>query len=147
MLFPPGVFLRRFWRQVELVGQHRVIDRPPLRRAVLVLLDPARHADSVAAMQPLDAVGVRCLPLSDCGATVALTRPTIHPRGAPLGPDWDQTHGGGASALGNLAPVAREKMPLAAASPNGEGRNRTGDTTIFSRVLYQLSYLAVAAGW
>ena len=28
---------------------------------------------------------------------------------------------------------------------NGEGRNRTGDTTIFSRVLYQLSYLAAAA--
>jgi hypothetical protein len=26
--------------------------------------------------------------------------------------------------------------------PNGEGQNRTGDTTIFSRVLYQLSYLA-----
>jgi hypothetical protein len=25
---------------------------------------------------------------------------------------------------------------------NGETRNRTGDTTIFSRVLYQLSYLA-----
>ncbi len=27
---------------------------------------------------------------------------------------------------------------------DGETRNRTGDTTIFSRVLYQLSYLAVA---
>jgi hypothetical protein len=27
---------------------------------------------------------------------------------------------------------------------SGETRNRTGDTTIFSRVLYQLSYLAVA---
>ena len=27
----------------------------------------------------------------------------------------------------------------------GEGRNRTGDTTVFSRVLYQLSYLAAAA--
>ncbi len=27
---------------------------------------------------------------------------------------------------------------------NGEGGNRTHDTTIFSRVLYQLSYLAVA---
>ena len=27
-------------------------------------------------------------------------------------------------------------------SIDGEGRNRTGDTTIFSRVLYQLSYLA-----
>ncbi len=25
---------------------------------------------------------------------------------------------------------------------NGEGGNRTHDTTIFSRVLYQLSYLA-----
>ena len=25
---------------------------------------------------------------------------------------------------------------------SGEGQNRTGDTTIFSRVLYQLSYLA-----
>ena len=29
---------------------------------------------------------------------------------------------------------------------NGEGRNRTGDTTIFSRVLYQLSYLAEGRG-
>jgi hypothetical protein len=27
---------------------------------------------------------------------------------------------------------------------SGEGRNRTGDTTVFSRVLYQLSYLAAA---
>ena len=27
---------------------------------------------------------------------------------------------------------------------SGEGRNRTGDTTVFSRVLYQLSYLARA---
>src|SRR5690625_2676186 len=26
---------------------------------------------------------------------------------------------------------------------SGQGRNRTADTTIFSRVLYQLSYLAV----
>src|SRR3954454_7799564 len=28
---------------------------------------------------------------------------------------------------------------------SGEGQNRTGDTTIFSRVLYQLSYLAEGA--
>jgi hypothetical protein len=28
---------------------------------------------------------------------------------------------------------------------SGEGRNRTGDTTVFSRVLYQLSYLARGA--
>ena len=29
---------------------------------------------------------------------------------------------------------------------SGEGRNRTGDTTVFSRVLYQLSYLAPSRG-
>ena len=29
---------------------------------------------------------------------------------------------------------------------SGETRTRTGDTTIFSRVLYQLSYLAVMGG-
>ena len=28
---------------------------------------------------------------------------------------------------------------------SGEGRNRTGDTTVFSRVLYRLSYLAGAS--
>ncbi len=39
---------------------------------------------------------------------------------------------------------ARGKKPLqlAGASGDGETRTRTGDTTIFSRVLYQLSYLA-----
>jgi hypothetical protein len=31
---------------------------------------------------------------------------------------------------------------MGAGPVDGEGRNRTGDTTIFSRVLYQLSYLA-----
>ncbi len=31
-------------------------------------------------------------------------------------------------------------------SRNGETRTRTGDTAIFSRVLYQLSYLALAGG-
>src|SRR5262245_50769728 len=31
------------------------------------------------------------------------------------------------------------RLPL---ENDGEGRNRTGDTTVFSRVLYQLSYLA-----
>ena len=29
---------------------------------------------------------------------------------------------------------------------SGQGRNRTTDTTIFSRVLYQLSYLAATSG-
>src|SRR5262249_1963084 len=32
---------------------------------------------------------------------------------------------------------------LRRADESGEGRNRTGDTTVFSRVLYQLSYLAL----
>jgi hypothetical protein len=38
--------------------------------------------------------------------------------------------------------IRRKNGSFAAPSENGEGRNRTGDTTIFSRVLYQLSYLA-----
>ena len=33
-------------------------------------------------------------------------------------------------------------MAMPRSRADGEGRNRTGDTTIFSRVLYQLSYLA-----
>ena len=37
----------------------------------------------------------------------------------------------------------QESQRLAGGSRNGETRTRTGDTTIFSRVLYQLSYLAV----
>ena len=41
-------------------------------------------------------------------------------------------------------PSARRQPPERAGSDDGEGRNRTGDTTIFSRVLYQLSYLAAA---
>ena len=39
-------------------------------------------------------------------------------------------------------PHSRQRC-LFAGKNDGEGRNRTGDTTIFSRVLYQLSYLAV----
>ena len=35
------------------------------------------------------------------------------------------------------------KPAVAGGSRSGETRTRTGDTTIFSRVLYQLSYLAV----
>jgi hypothetical protein len=49
-----------------------------------------------------------------------------------------------ALGIGGLKPIprggkSRQKSRL---SDDGEGRNRTGDTTIFSRVLYQLSYLA-----
>ena len=34
------------------------------------------------------------------------------------------------------------RLGYRAVRANGEGQDRTGDTTIFSRVLYQLSYLA-----
>ena len=40
--------------------------------------------------------------------------------------------------------VAAEAERLRSEDQGGEGRNRTGDTTVFSRVLYQLSYLAKA---
>ena len=39
----------------------------------------------------------------------------------------------------------KQKGPVSRAFRSGETRTRTGDTTIFSRVLYQLSYLAVGA--
>jgi hypothetical protein len=39
-------------------------------------------------------------------------------------------------------PLESETRATRAEAISGEGRNRTGDTTVFSRVLYQLSYLA-----
>ncbi len=39
-------------------------------------------------------------------------------------------------------PVLHHASPSLRQSFSGQGRNRTTDTTIFSRVLYQLSYLA-----
>jgi hypothetical protein len=44
-----------------------------------------------------------------------------------------------------LVASEKKKIPLECGIADGETRTRTGDTTIFSRVLYQLSYLAVAA--
>jgi hypothetical protein len=73
----------------------------------------------------------------------------------------------GAQTLNQLQAKGREKdvvrktghpeRPSACVSPDpnehiagifrdGETQTRTGDTTIFSRVLYQLSYLAVMGG-
>jgi hypothetical protein len=39
----------------------------------------------------------------------------------------------------------KKEIPLECGIADGETRTRTGDTTIFSRVLYQLSYLAAAS--
>ena len=41
-----------------------------------------------------------------------------------------------------MSSCCAESGPPQLAAPSGQGRNRTADTTIFSRVLYQLSYLA-----
>ena len=46
-----------------------------------------------------------------------------------------------AAWIGEPSQVQEQKLE----TPEGEGRNRTGDTTVFSRVLYQLSYLARAS--
>jgi hypothetical protein len=45
-----------------------------------------------------------------------------------------------------LGPKDDKAARLAGGFASGETRTRTGDTTIFSRVLYQLSYLALVAG-
>ncbi len=60
-------------------------------------------------------------------------RPRVGPRG----------HLGRVGRLEGRADRRGGSERLAGGSRNGETRTRTGDTTIFSRVLYQLSYLAV----
>jgi hypothetical protein len=46
------------------------------------------------------------------------------------------------SALRSDRAAATKKALISRAVSDGETQTRTGDTTIFSRVLYQLSYLA-----
>jgi hypothetical protein len=57
----------------------------------------------------------------------------------------DPNHGGAVpmhSAGCCDANLSEPRHVVCRCARNGEGRNRTGDTTVFSRVLYQLSYLA-----
>ena len=57
---------------------------------------------------------------------------------------FDHGHENGPKACPDKLGRKRTKNLAIKAKPgNGETRTRTGDTTIFSRVLYQLSYLAV----
>src|SRR3954470_12174518 len=62
-------------------------------------------------------------------------RPRHHKSRAGLGPDLTRTRTGRDDVPG-LGPDGSKSATY------GETRTRTGDTTIFSRVLYQLSYLA-----
>jgi hypothetical protein len=64
-------------------------------------------------------------PLDPDAPKALLSDPRGRPRRGSTGPDV-------------LFGVGEKLVPRT----NGEGRNRTGDTTVFSRVLYRLSYLA-----
>ena len=44
--------------------------------------------------------------------------------------------------IGRCPSVDTARFLLIAGQSNGRGRNRTGDTRIFSPLLYQLSYLS-----
>ena len=46
--------------------------------------------------------------------------------------------------LATVGEPTPEREPGERPADDGEGRTRTGDTSVFSRVLYQLSYLASA---
>ena len=61
--------------------------------------------------------------------------------GGGLGGGPNMTH----SDEPEASSLKQQKGPASRAFRSGETRTRTGDTTIFSRVLYQLSYLAVGA--
>ncbi len=65
---------------------------------------------------------------------------TLRQRLAPLGFErFEEIDANAATAV-----VARRGPLASRGAAGGEGRNRTGDTTVFSRVLYRLSYLAAA---
>ena len=66
-------------------------------------------------------------------------------RGLPLFQPARPKSGGSQAQIGNRIQHAGkpEIQQPSGFSGDGETRTRTGDTTIFSRVLYQLSYLAV----
>ena len=65
-----------------------------------------------------------------------------HPQ--PLGHDW-ATKRKSSRSRPSRAPSRRRKTTQMQGCNYGETQTRTGDTTIFSRVLYQLSYLAERA--
>ena len=70
----------------------------------------------------------------------------IDPDEGPIGPQLGHEALNRPLEVGTGNRSGREKNhPLAGRSGNGEGGIRTRDTTIFSRVLYQLSYLAWGA--
>jgi hypothetical protein len=60
--------------------------------------------------------------------------------GTPIGPRGPSRGPIGCTSYAHR----KQKTAVSSAVPDGETRTRTGDTTIFSRVLYQLSYLAAA---
>ena len=64
------------------------------------------------------------------------------PRGTEKGDEKATVVGFGVAQPGDELGGRAKIRPIPGHLQNGEGRNRTGDTTIFSRVLYQLSYLA-----
>ena len=49
-------------------------------------------------------------------------------------------------SYGPLCAPSVMRSPTSRGSISGQGRNRTADTAVFSRVLYQLSYLAKNEG-
>src|SRR5439155_4626247 len=91
-----------------------------------------RHLDAMLLSVPMDDDGFSA-GMSPRAASGVFATPSLMPASAHFG-------------LSRNKPF---KVIMAAKRPDferhGEGRNRTGDTTVFSRVLYRLSYLARTA--
>ena len=60
--------------------------------------------------------------------------------------DHARASGGGGPQASATSELRRDHAAVLHSRKGGEGRNRTGDTTVFSRVLYRLSYLAAKSG-
>ena len=99
-----------------------------------------------ATALPRRAAGHSSVTRSDHGASSRVIEPQFdvsHESAAPIHRTRDPQR-----VAPGVAPN-EVRLPRGSRKPawlsDGEGRNRTADTTIFSRVLYQLSYLAAAA--
>jgi integrase len=119
---------------------------------VLWVMSQVGHADSKMTMdvyaqlqQRVDREHGRAFDALVRQARGRLYRTIEDPNPEPLGTGLGTERKIGASAQVAVPDDSKQKGPGSRAFADGETRTRTGDTTIFSRVLYQLSYLAEVA--
>src|SRR5829696_7129397 len=117
-----------------------LIDRQPELAVVGTALDGLEAIELAEHLDP-DAVVIDLhMPLLD-GVSAAARLRKDHPNLCLIALTGDEAPTMCCSRTSSCTASSNGSPPCGRAA-DGEGRNRTGDTTVFSRVLYQLSYLA-----